>query len=184
PAIYARPYRIKLSPNLVPGCLSLTDNLAAGLEPGDLTKRNGVPWQADFNECSTQPIDLTYEGWNATYPGSTGEPVTPVQQTVYWWPSHRPMTVTSATGRQLSWSGDIPAESTGDFTMVTAWKNMGFVCDFTMDPDNPNYVLVEGWNSEPPIMTDTGGRTGSEGTSSSARVAPAPAAPAEPSRAT
>jgi hypothetical protein len=29
-----------------------------------------LPWQADFNECSTQVIDVTYEGWNDLYPDS------------------------------------------------------------------------------------------------------------------
>lgn len=184
PAIYTRPYRIKLSPNLTPGCLSLTDNIAVGLEPGDLTKRNGVPWQADFNECSTQPIDITYEGWNAIYPSSTGESVTPIQQTVYWWPSHRPMMVVSAkTGSQVSWSGTIPQESTGDLAMVTAWKHLGFVCDFKMDPEHPNYVLIEGWNSEPPVRSGSLASTSSGGTKPT-HMSPDVSASADPSRST
>ena len=39
--------------------LSQSNNFETGLQPGDLTKYMSVPWQADFNECSTQPIDVT-----------------------------------------------------------------------------------------------------------------------------
>jgi len=156
PAVYAEPYRIKQSSTLILGSLAQTDNLTAGLEPGDLTKRNAVPWQADFNECATQPIDITYEDWNASYPGSIGVAVKPVTQTIYWWPAHRPMEVNTAQG-QISWSGNIPVAPTGDFTMVTAWKNMGFVADFSVgSPDDPGYLLIEGWNSIPPIKISKG----------------------------
>ena len=31
------------------------------MQPGDLTKYSGIPWQSDFNECSTQMIDVTYD---------------------------------------------------------------------------------------------------------------------------
>jgi hypothetical protein len=151
PAIYSEPYRVKQSSGLVPGYLSQTDDFSVGLEPGDLTKRGGLPWQADFNECSTQPVDITYEGWNAIDPTTVGDPTATVQQTLYWWPAHRPMSVGG-----IPWSGTIPSESTGDLAMVTAWKNMGFVCDFQPDPVNgPNPRLVEGWNSNPPIKLES-----------------------------
>jgi len=151
PAVYTKPYRIKLSPTMMPGSLSQQEDLRVGLEPGDLTKRNAVPWQADFNECSTQSIDITYEGWNEIYSQSIGAPVQPSKQTIYWWPSHRPMEVTLSTGAQVPWSGTIPSEHTGDLAMVTAWKEMGFVVDFNADTANPQYVLQEGWNSVPPL---------------------------------
>ncbi|BAV51145.1 hypothetical protein MesoLj113a_63360 [Mesorhizobium sp. 113-1-2] len=41
--------------------LSQGGDFDTGLQPGDLTKLSGLPWQADFNECSTQTIDVTYE---------------------------------------------------------------------------------------------------------------------------
>ena len=41
--------------------LSQDSNFKVGLQPGDLTKYSALPWQADFNECSIQNINITYE---------------------------------------------------------------------------------------------------------------------------
>ena len=139
PAIYAEPYRIKHSPYFTiqalntwqPQPLSLPGNLQTqtdpgsmqiGLEPGDLTKYSAVPWQADFNECSTQDVDLTYEKWNVIDPQSVGDPVQQITQTTYWWPSHRPVIVNN-----VPWSQGIPQTNAGDLKMVTAWKDLGFI---------------------------------------------------------
>lgn len=89
PSIYREPYRLKADPafstfrqtaaqasaqsgNTAPedysaylsAELSQDNDFDTGLQPGDLTKYMSVPWQADFNECSSQTIDVTYEGWN------------------------------------------------------------------------------------------------------------------------
>ena len=48
--------------------LSQDNNFDIGLQPGDLTKYLALPWQADFNECTTQMIDITYEAWNEIDP--------------------------------------------------------------------------------------------------------------------
>ncbi len=163
PAIYAEPYRIKHSsyfspknlqswnpqPLSLPGQLETPDDagsLKVGLEPGDLTKYSGVPWQADFNECSDQPIDITYEQWNLIYQQSTGDPVPDVNQTTYWWPSHRPMQVFTANG-QASWSQGIPNSHAGDLKMVTAWKELGFISDIGQDPGN----FVQSERNDPKI---------------------------------
>ncbi len=144
PAIYKEAYRIHhasytpggLSQPAVVGGGSTPSNLAAGLEPGDLTKYDAVPWQADFNECSTQPIDITYEDWNEIYPASTGDPVVPIIQNTYWWPAHRPMEVNIFLGMsgnppaaQYSFGpfSPTPQNHQGDFQMVTAWAGLGFV---------------------------------------------------------
>lgn len=150
PAIYAGPYRIKHSPYFTiqalntwqPQPLSLPGDLQTqtdpgsmqiGLEPGDLTKYSAVPWQADFNECSTQDVDLTYEKWNEIYPQSVGDPVQDVTQSTYWWPAHRPMIVNGSP-----WSEGIPQTHAGDLKMVTAWKDLGFILN------TPNgFVQVE-----------------------------------------
>jgi L-Lysine epsilon oxidase N-terminal/L-lysine epsilon oxidase C-terminal domain len=139
PAIYAGPYRINQSKGYTPGSLSLTENLSpapdavadlsAGLEPGDITKYDAVPWQADFNECSTQSIDITYEKWNTIEPKSTGDPVKRVAQLTYWWPAHRPMKVQTQNSGQVDWSRGIPQSNAGDLKMVTAWKDLGFIKD-------------------------------------------------------
>jgi hypothetical protein len=129
PAIYAAAYRIHAAtaqqgalsqPPGVSGAATAA-SLATGLEPGDITKYDGVPWQADFNECSTQHIDITYEAWNAIEPDSTGDPVKPIVQLTYWWPVHRPMWV---NGRPWSPTAQ---NNAGDLQMVTAWSGLGFV---------------------------------------------------------
>jgi len=144
PAIYSGAYRLnQASPT--PGGLSqpavvkglsaasyATADLAAGLEPGDLTKYDAVPWQSDFNECSTQMIDITYEDWNLIEPLSTGDPVVPIQQLTYWWPAHRPMQVNILTGNPnnpytFGQFSPTPQNHSGDFQMVTEWANLGFV---------------------------------------------------------
>ena len=98
-----------------------------------------MPWQSDFNECSNQPIDITYEKWNVIEPGTTGDPIVPVTQLTYWWPSHRPMEVNTASGAQVLWSAGIPQTNSGDLEMVTAWKKLGFILGQT----DGSYVLVE-----------------------------------------
>ena len=159
PAIYAEPFRIKHSPYFtldkltawqtqplsLPGNLQTPNDpgsLKIGLEPGDLTKYSGIPWQSDFNECSTQDIDITYEKWNQIEPQTTGDPAKQITQTTFWWPSHRPMEVFSQTGGQVAWAQGIPQTNAGDLKMVTAWKALGFVLNTGTD-DNPNFVQVE-----------------------------------------
>ena len=83
------------------------------MEPGDLTRYSGVPWQSDFNECSNQPIDITYEKWNLIEPDTTGDPIVPVTQLTYWWPSHRPMEVTAASDAQVAWAAGTPPDQFG-----------------------------------------------------------------------
>jgi L-Lysine epsilon oxidase N-terminal/L-lysine epsilon oxidase C-terminal domain len=155
PALYSAPYRIRHAAAYQQGALSqpavvtgaaTSASLQNGLEPGDVSKYDAVPWQADFNECSTQDIDVTYTDWNAIYPESTGDPVKQIVQLVYWWPAHRPMMVNGA-----AWS---PTSQTlaGDLQMVTAWASLGFVTRNPMflpgyqgavDPAQPVFILSE-----------------------------------------
>jgi hypothetical protein len=160
PVIYVESYRLNLNQNFglnalgatrqqplgpIPQPLSLHGDLSTGLEPGDITKYSGIPWQSDFNECSTQRINITYEDWNKLYSGNTGDPaLDPKQQIIqltYWWPSHRPMTVNN-----VPWSLGIPQSNQGDLKMVTAWKDLGFVKNnpkWTPDGTEPPYIQVE-----------------------------------------
>ena len=157
PALYSEPYRIKLDgafaltalsasssqPPLGPGLqpLSLGTNLSAGSEPGDITKYSALPWQADFNECSTQEIDITYEQWNNLELSSIGDPARQVLQLTYWWPAHRPVTVNS-----VPWANGIPQSNQGDLMMVTAWTQLGFVRnnpDWQPGSEEPQFILVE-----------------------------------------
>ncbi len=165
PAIYAAPYRIrhqaalhkKTSDTSLQGALSQPANLPggppanaaslkSGLEPGDITKYDAVPWQCDFNQCSIQDIDITYRDWNAPYPDSTGDPVQLVNTLTFWWPAHRPWMVNGAL-----WS-PTPQTNAGNLQMVTEWANLSFVTrnpefDAThtggVDPVHSVFILTE-----------------------------------------
>jgi len=157
PAIYAEAFRIKQSPYFSLSALQTwqpqplstagippdppdAGSMQIGLEPGDITKYSGVPWQSDFNECSVQDIDITYEKWNEIYPQSVGDPVIDRTQTTYWWPAHRPMEVTALINGKpanMVWSQGIPQTHAGDLKMVTAWKFLGFIMN------TPKYGFIQ-----------------------------------------
>lgn len=159
PAIYSAPYRLRHAANPpVPGALNHpaavdgddgsgnVASLQGGLEPGDISKYDAVPWQADFNECSTQEIDVTYREWNAIEPQSDGDPVQSMVQLTFWWPAHRPMNVSRAPGATTPWAplwSPTAQTNAGDLQMVTAWAKLGFM---TPDPNNPpNPPLLGGF---------------------------------------
>jgi hypothetical protein len=118
--------------------LSQDSDFVTGLQPGDITKYSALPWQTDFNECTTEPIDVTYADWNATYPDSENDAElrkgTKVWNTM-WWPAHRPLQYFEVriTGSGdpnytwTNWSGGIPQTPAGDFKMVTEWAKLGFI---------------------------------------------------------
>jgi hypothetical protein len=190
PAIYLKPYRLKADLNFasflqtaanqnqssradfVPEedyvaatgvTLSQSSDYRTGLQPGDLTKLMALPWQADFNECSTQDVDVTYEEWNNIYPKSVHDKWMEREQQVWetlWWPAHRPMQVWEKTGvdgkgnpilQFLSWARGIPQTNAGDLKMVTEWSKLGFVVrnpypnagDLDQASPNSKYVSVE-----------------------------------------
>jgi len=149
-AIYSAAYRFHHAPSPSPGALSQPSgvpgsepatvaDLKTGLEPGDLTKYSAVPWQSDFNECTNQPIDVSYSGWNSINPDSTGDPAKPDPQLTYWWPAHRPVYVTEYVDQQPSYSGPWSPTATnnaGDLQMVTAWASLKFLKKTTDDQGN------------------------------------------------
>jgi hypothetical protein len=148
PAIYSHPYRIHVAASATPGSLSqpavvsgadTPASIANGLEPGDLTKYSAVPWQADFNECTNQDVDYTYEKWNLIEAQSTGDTFTDLTWLTYWWPAHRPNNVPGSG----AWS-PTPNTHAGDLTMVTIWSQLGFVVPATdWTPTTPDFVLSE-----------------------------------------
>jgi len=114
--------------------LSQDNDFTTGLEPGDLTKSMALPWQADFNECSTQDIDITYTDWNIIYPESESDPRLEARRKVWetlWWPAHRPVQVFEDIGggsyQQLDWSRGVPQTNAGDLKMVSEWSKLPFV---------------------------------------------------------
>jgi hypothetical protein len=191
PSIYLAPYRLKSDPNFssfrqtaanenqsaaplaIPEedyvaatgvTLSLGSDYKTGLQPGDLTKIMALPWQADFNECSSQDIDVTYEQWNVINPASEHDEWMKREQMVWetlWWPAHRPMQTWEVVGgapqnpsyQYLSWARGIPQTNAGDLKMVTEWSRLGFVIrnpyaapaelDQASPGSPPKYISVE-----------------------------------------
>ncbi|MFB8795800.1 MAG: LodA/GoxA family CTQ-dependent oxidase [Microcoleus sp.] len=130
PKIYSELFRIKHKKMKPMARLSLDMNLEEGLEPGDISKFMALPWQADFNECSSQPIDGRF---------------------VWWWPAQRPEFVYLPPNPQLR---DAPSEKikneqvpwlgtdydqqapdyiafADDLEMVEKWHQLGFVFDIS-----------------------------------------------------
>ena len=144
--------------------LSQTNDFMTGLQPGDFTKYMSVPWQADFNECSTQPVDVTYERFNQIYPDSDNDKLLKREQRVWetlWWPAHRPMQtyeqVVAADGSSsinwLDWTPGVPQTNAGDLKMVTEWWRLSVVrsnptgdiqpSTLGVDSNNPPFISVE-----------------------------------------
>jgi hypothetical protein len=102
-----------------------------------------LPWQSDFNECTTQVVDVTYEQWVKIDPQSENDSFMERSQRVWetmWWPAHRPLQVFENIGPpeqppvyvMLDWSRRIPQTNAGDLKMVTGWSRLGFV---VLNPD-------------------------------------------------
>ncbi len=186
PAAWREPYRLKASPEFytfkqtageanalwnpplteedyiayIDTDLSQDTNFDVGLEPGDLSKYSALPWQADFNECSTQDIDVTYADWNVL--NTAGDSLMAREQKIWttlWWPAHRPMQALTYTGgppddptlKWMNWAAGVPQTSAGDLKMTTEWARLGFVVrnpfvpPASLDQASPNnkYVCVE-----------------------------------------
>ncbi len=137
PKIYLEPFRIKHKKmDLMQDRLHLDMNLEDGLEPGDISKFMALPWQADFNQCSSQPLDGRF---------------------VWWWPAQRPEFVYLAPpepkpkkpllgeppsekikNEQVPWVGTDYDQQAPDYIlfadnleMVQKWHKLGFVFDIS-----------------------------------------------------
>jgi len=141
-------FRVNATPlsSLAQGRLSLTngvDNNYAthGLEPGDLTKYMAQPWQADFNECSNQTINVPI-GPLGSPPTLNSPSVNDDQVTLWWWPVQRPWYVypQAAPTASVPWTRDflppnpnvpdyVTTDNDGppDLQMVTCWRYLGFI---------------------------------------------------------
>jgi hypothetical protein len=165
PSVYTEPFRLKADPDFynfrqtaaqanmsststtispddyvssTADALSQDSNYEKGLQPGDLTKQMALPWQSDFNECSTQDINVTYEQWNNINPAKQDDPWMKLEEQVWqtlWWPAHRPLQTWEVVGfgggqptlKYLNWSRGVPQTNAGDLKMVTEWPKLGFV---------------------------------------------------------
>jgi len=185
PAIYREPFRLKADPDFsnfrqtaaqanannrgqpvpesnyasyVEDDLSQGSDFKTGLQPGDLTKYMSQPWQSDFNECTSQPIDITYALWNVIDPKSEHDPVMKIQQQIWetlWWPAHRPLQAFEVTGvadggpvyQFLEWARGVPGTNAGDLKMVSEWSKLGFL---VRNPYIPDATLDQAWDGSTP----------------------------------
>lgn len=139
--------------------LSQDNNFHVGLQPGDLTKSMAVPWQADFNECTTQTINITYADWNNIYPESENDLRLKQDEKTWetlWWPAHRPLQSNQLTGFDekgqpevtwTTWSQGIQQTNAGDFKMVSEWSRLGFVIRNPYLPPSSAYTPGSGPDS-------------------------------------
>lgn len=122
---------------------------ADGCEPGDLTKRMAIPWQADFFDCTVQDVNFTTPRSNKAISNMNMIPIAPTFY-AYWWPAQSPFNVYSGAltaneqmldGNALignSNNGQVLGQnllyhrglnSFGDATI--GWKYLGFVVNRT-----------------------------------------------------
>ncbi|HYX27887.1 MAG TPA: LodA/GoxA family CTQ-dependent oxidase [Pyrinomonadaceae bacterium] len=186
PSVWVEPYRLKGDPNFynfgqtpaqasrgtLPDsdyafyagqALSQTNDFQTGLQPGDLTKYMSVPWQADFNECSTQTIDVTYEQFNQIFPDSDNDERVKREQRVWetlWWPAHRPMQTYEevvpgdpSSINWLDWTPGVPQTHAGDLKMVTEWWKLPVVKRNPQGDIKPSVMGTPTSNSAMPYIS-------------------------------
>jgi L-lysine 6-oxidase len=137
PNLYEAPYRIRHRHDetfySVHGLSPSEDETADGLgcEPGDLTKRMAIPWQADFFQCTVQYVNFTDPDVNK----EGGIPKPPTYY-AYWWPPQSPMFVLSGdqdapsqaeTGLPAGYQVYYPRGVNSFAQMIVAWPYLGFV---------------------------------------------------------
>jgi hypothetical protein len=125
------------------GKLRFERDFTDGLEPGDVSQFMALPWQADFNQCSSQPVDKHF---------------------VWWWPPQRPVFVYAERDtphmipewEQVAWVGTSRDQKADGFVgfvdnmdMVRNWHKLGFVAHAPAvplgyaGPEFPKYAEVE-----------------------------------------
>jgi L-lysine 6-oxidase len=117
-----------------------------GCEPGDLTKRMAIPWQADFFQCSIQYINFTDPAQNK----GDGIP-TPPTYYAYWWPPQSPwQVITGDLGIDAQAQAGTPAGFQVMFTrgintfaqMIDYWHYMGFLVNQNTAPYGQHFPYI------------------------------------------
>jgi L-lysine 6-oxidase len=113
-----------------------------GCEPGDLTKRMAIPWQADFFDCSVQPVNFSTPASNKTISNASKIPLAPTFF-AYWWPAQSPYNVYDGADRPADQAldGNILGQNVlyhrgfNSFNdSVVGWKYLGFILNRTTGP--------------------------------------------------
>lgn len=151
--LYEAPYRIRHRHDedyYRQNGLSPSENETAsalGCEPGDLTKRMAIPWQADFFQCTVQFVNYTDPLVNK----ANGIPLPPTYYS-YWWPPQSPMFVLTGdldapaqerTGLPAGYQVYFPRGVNSFTQMIVAWPYLGFVVDQNSRSGDPYPYLVE-----------------------------------------
>ncbi|HZJ64074.1 MAG TPA: CTQ-dependent lysine 6-oxidase LodA [Kofleriaceae bacterium] len=114
-----------------------------GCEPGDLTKRMAIPWQADFFQCTLQYVNFTDPAINKV----NGIPMPPTYY-AYWWPPQSPWDVLSgaddvdeqtATGLPAGVQVNYARGINSFVDMITGWKYLAFIHNQTGGPHRERY---------------------------------------------
>ena len=121
-----------------------------GCEPGDMTKRMAIPWQADFFACTLQNVNFSDPNVNKV----NGIPLPPAYY-AYWWPPQSPLDVISGANDKASQhASGLPAGIQVNYArginsfidMITGWKYLAFIHNQTEGPHReqfPYFVEVE-----------------------------------------
>jgi L-lysine 6-oxidase len=137
------PFRVKLSEDGYANGLSPWRDetvTKTGCEPGDLTKRMAIPWQADFYDCSVQAVNFTTPGTNKTISNASRIPLAPTFY-AFWWPAQSPYNVydgaTTAADQALDagqmFGQNVPYHRglNSFLDAVVGWKYLGFILNRT-----------------------------------------------------
>jgi L-lysine 6-oxidase len=121
-----------------------------GCEPGDMTKRMAIPWQADFFACTLQNVNFSDPDVNKV----NGIPLPPAYY-AYWWPPQSPWDVISGANDAASQAATgLPAGIQVNYArginsfidMITGWKYLAFIHNQTEGQHRdlfPYFVEVE-----------------------------------------
>ncbi len=156
PALYQDddPYRIAAQPAAEIARNGLTpsrdETEGGGCQPGDLTKRMAIPWQADFFLCGAQPVSFLDPLINKSTEGSHVEHLPPPPTfAAVWWPAQSPMFVYSGadTADAQSLDGGISMGERARFQRgvntflqsVLAWRYLGFVTNRNSGEDADDF---------------------------------------------
>lgn len=170
PAIYRDddPYRIlhESGPDYAATGLnpSRDETRGGGCQPGDLTKRMAIPWQADFFACTAQLVNFRDPLVNQSVERSlanfdanlVGHIPVPPTFLAHWWPPQSPIQVYSGavTPEEQTLDGGVGlgekvAYQRGVNTFlqtILAWKYLGFVVNDSSRQDRdayPNFLEKE-----------------------------------------
>ena len=150
------PFRVKLDVTdyAATGLSPSRDETIAGTgcQPGDLTKRMAIPWQADFFDCSVQDVNFTTAQSNKTISNANRIPLAPTFF-AYWWPAQSPYNVydgaSTAAQQALEGNAYLGSNNVGQalgqnvlyhrglnsfLDSVVGWKYLGFILNTTTGP--------------------------------------------------